>query len=120
MAVAKVVDSLLLQRLLLERSGESADGIDAMADLILGVDVGSDANDALPLNIALPANDTLHNANQRAKAQAKLDKKNNTPKPPKLVLGSLEVPETFIAHGVNWSANMPQSDINAYHFNHSW
>ena len=47
MAVAKVVDSLLLQRLLLERSGESADGIDAMADLILGVDVGSDANDAL-------------------------------------------------------------------------
>ena len=47
MAVAKVVDSLLLQRLLLERSGESADGIDAMADLILGVDVGSDADDAL-------------------------------------------------------------------------
>lgn len=47
MAVAKVVDSLLLQRLLLERSEESADGIDAMADLILGVDVGSDADDAL-------------------------------------------------------------------------
>ena len=47
MAVAKVVDSLLLQRLLLERSEESTDGMDAMADLVLGVDVGSDANDAL-------------------------------------------------------------------------
>ena len=47
MAIVKVVDSLLLQRLLLERSEGSTNGIDAMADLIVGVDVGSDADVAL-------------------------------------------------------------------------
>mmetsp|Transcript_26259 Transcript_26259/g.75821 ORF Transcript_26259/g.75821 Transcript_26259/m.75821 type:complete len:777 (+) Transcript_26259:84-2414(+) len=52
MATAKVIDSLLLQRLLLERSEdgtENADdtsiNTDAMAGLILGVDGDNDAND---------------------------------------------------------------------------
>ena len=74
-------------------------------------------------------NDTLDAAEARRKEQVRKEgavaraakkKGEKPPIEPKPILGPLELPSQYVAHGLTWYRDMPTEDINGYRGRHNW